>query len=143
MLLNPPHHGTNQRTEAAESGARGLVRAFPYLRTSLAPLRLQCDIHIYKNGSNAVRGLLEDEVNLAQFSPATYVQARAEVRSTDAPWVATTNLSPVLLKAIQQSLLSLSDPSILPWLSPGLTGFAPATAANYDELERQMERQCL
>ena len=66
-----------------------------------------------------------------------------EVRSPSGPWVATTNLAPDLRAAIQQSLLALTDKDILAGISRGLTGFRPATAADYDELEQQMARASL
>jgi hypothetical protein len=54
--------------------------------------------------------------------------------------VATTRINPNLRTAIQQSLLCLTDSNILARISRGLTGFCPASAADYDELEQQMEQ---
>jgi len=66
-----------------------------------------------------------------------------EVRSPSVPWVATTNLAPDLRAAIQRSLVSLTDGTILAGISRGLTGFQAITAADYDELEQQMARASL
>jgi ABC-type phosphate/phosphonate transport system substrate-binding protein len=60
--------------------------------------------------------------------------------SPNGPWVATTNLAPVLRTRMQRSLISLKDGTILAGISRGLTGFLPATSADYDELERQIKR---
>jgi phosphonate transport system substrate-binding protein len=81
---------------------------------------------------------LEDVRKLIDFGAPLRVLTK--VRSPSAPWVATTNLAPELRAAIQQSLLALTDNTILAGISRGLTGFRPATAAEYDELEQQMDR---
>jgi hypothetical protein len=52
-------------------------------------------------------------------------------------------MDPALRAAIQKSLLSLTDRTILAGISRGLTGFRPTTAADYDELEQQMKRASL
>ena len=66
-----------------------------------------------------------------------------QVSSPGTQWVASTNVEPALLTAIQQSLLSLTDNNILAGISRGLTGFRAVTAADYDELEQQMQQAAL
>jgi hypothetical protein len=60
------------------------------------------------------------------------------VKSPSAPWIATTNMTPADQAYVQQRLVSLMDSDTLAGISRGLTGFVPTTAANYDELERQI-----
>jgi ABC-type phosphate/phosphonate transport system substrate-binding protein len=62
-----------------------------------------------------------------------------EVRSPGMVWVASTNLPSDLRAAIQQSLLSLNDPTLLAGISRGLTGFRPTNATNYDVLAQEIE----
>jgi ABC-type phosphate/phosphonate transport system substrate-binding protein len=212
-----------------------------YLRASLVPRPVLCEVYIYKSSSNAVEGLFRGEVDIMQLSPASYVEARRggaaitplvaqthggqadlhgaifvhtnsglnrlaavkgrnfafaesdsaignylpkvellaagvrardlsgwtntrpwhaiefvrkgqftagaadfvdvqklidagaplrllkEVRSPNALWVATTKVDPALRTAVQQSLLSLTDSTILAGISRGLTGFRPGS----------------
>lgn len=63
-----------------------------------------------------------------------------EVRSPPTLWVASTNLSRDLLSAIQRSFLSLRDTTVLAEIGRGLTGFRPTSAAEYDALERDIEK---
>jgi ABC-type phosphate/phosphonate transport system substrate-binding protein len=66
-----------------------------------------------------------------------------EVHSPTAVWVAASKMDPALRTAIQQSLLSLTDRTILAGISRGLTGFRTMTPADYDELQQQMARASL
>jgi phosphonate transport system substrate-binding protein len=66
-----------------------------------------------------------------------------EMQSISFPWVASSRLDPVLRARIVNSLLKLKDGTILHEIDRDLDGFVKADAMDYDEFEREMEKEKL
>lgn len=96
-------------------------------------------IRLVREGKFAAGAAEFDDVQkLIEFGAP--LRVLKEVRSPGTPWVVSTKMDSALRTAIQQSLLSLTESNILAGISRGLTGFHSATANDYDELEKQMDR---
>ncbi len=66
-----------------------------------------------------------------------------EMKSISFPWVASSRLDPTLRGRIESSLRMLKDSAILQVIDRDLDGLAKADPADYDEFERDMEKEKL
>lgn len=65
----------------------------------------------------------------------------SEMQSISFPWVTSSRLDPVVRGRIESSLLKLKENAILHVLDRDLDGFATANSGDYDEFERNMEKE--